>query len=87
MIQRCFRIGNCKTRPSSIKVSYIIFIDQSLRELPLRLGPNQILKAIKRKQEVNLTVKEPQLQRRLFGGGFFGEFEWMPDAYDNCNLS
>ena len=63
------------------------FLDQSLRELPLRLGPNQILKAIKRKQEVNLTVKDPQLQRRLFGGGFFGEFEWMPDAYDNCKLS
>ena len=32
---------------------------------------------------MTLQVKEPQGPRKLFGGGLFGEFEWMPDAYDN----
>jgi hypothetical protein len=44
------------------------------------------LKAAKRKIEHNLAVREPQPSRKLFGGGVFGEFEWMPDAYDNCNF-
>ena len=34
--------------------------------------------------EQNLAVREPQPLRKLFGGGVFGEFDWMPDAYDNC---
>jgi hypothetical protein len=46
-----------------------------------------VLKANKKKAELALAVREPQLQRKLFGGGLFGEFEWMPDAYDNCKIN
>jgi hypothetical protein len=42
------------------------------------------MKMAKRKIENNLAVREPIVQRKLYGGGLFGEFEWMPDAYDNC---
>jgi len=41
----------------------------------------------RKKIEQNLAVREPIAQRKLFGGGIFGEFEWMPDAYDNCKIS
>ena len=39
MIMRCFRIGSCK-------LPYYLrnFIDQSIRELPFKLAPNQVLK-------------------------------------------
>jgi hypothetical protein len=39
----------------------------------------------KKRVEQTLQVKDHQPLRKLFGGGLFGEFEWMPDAYDNCN--
>ena len=51
------------------------------------MAPNQLLKATKRRVEQTLQVREPQPMRKLFGGGLFGEFEWMPDAYDNCRYS
>ena len=47
---------------------------------------NQIIKVTKKRVEQTLQVKDPQPLRKLFGGGLFGEFEWMPDAYDNCNI-
>ena len=82
MIMRCFRIGNCKFVFSS---SLTRFLDTSLRDMPNKLAPNQIIKFNKKRIENTLQVREPQPQRKLFGGGLFGEFEWMPDAYDNCN--
>jgi hypothetical protein len=56
-----------------------------LRDLPNKLVANQIIKVTKKRVEQTLQVKDPQPLRKLFGGGLFGEFEWMPDAYDNCN--
>jgi hypothetical protein len=56
-----------------------------LRDLPNKLVANQIIKMTKKRVEQTLQVKDPQPLRKLFGGGLFGEFEWMPDAYDNCN--
>ncbi len=82
MIMRCFRIGNCKFVFLS---SLTRFLDTSLRDMPNKLAPNQIIKFNKKRIENTLQVREPQPQRKLFGGGLFGEFEWMPDAYDNCN--
>ena len=56
-----------------------------MRDLPNKLVANQIIKMTKKRVEQTLQVKDPQPLRKLFGGGLFGEFEWMPDAYDNCN--
>ena len=56
-----------------------------MRDLPNKLVANQIIKVTKKRVEQTLQVKDPQPLRKLFGGGLFGEFEWMPDAYDNCN--
>ena len=41
------------------------------------------MKFVKKKIENNLSVREPQVMKKLTGGGLFGEFEWMPDSYDN----
>lgn len=61
-----------------------MLLDTSIRDLPNKLVANQIIKVTKKRVEQTLQVKEPQPLRKLFGGGLFGEFEWMPDAYDNC---
>ena len=42
------------------------------------------MKYIKKKIDANLMAKAPTEYKRLTGGGLFQEFEWMPDAYENC---
>lgn len=69
LIQRCFRTGNYN----------------ALRELPNHLGPNQLLKYTREKQETNINFRNPDAPRvqKLTGGGLFQDYEWMPDSYDN----
>eukprot|EP00347_Sterkiella_histriomuscorum_P005196 403357524 len=67
LIQRCFRTGNYN----------------SLREIPNKIQPNVLLKFLKKKMDQNLQAKMPTDQKKLVGGGFFNEFEWLPDSYDN----
>lgn len=68
LIQRCFRTGNYN----------------ALRELPNHLGPNQILKYAREKQESNINFMKPDPPKvqKLAGGGLFQEYEWMHDSYD-----
>ena len=70
LIQRCFRTGN----------------HNGLRELPDHLGPNQILKYAREKQEHNHNFKYPPVPpkvQKLNGGGLFQEYEYIPDSYSN----
>jgi hypothetical protein len=68
----------------SLTLSCLILKDTSLRELPYKIGPNVLMKFLKKKIETNLSAQEPKLLKKLTGGGLFGEFEWIPDSYDNC---
>ena len=64
---RCFRIGNY----------------DSLRDLPHRLGPSNVLKNMREKQDTNLACQQPKPKvDKLMGGGLFSDFEWMPDSFD-----
>ena len=69
----------------------LLKLDNSLRDLPSELGPQEILQKLKDKIEKNLTAKldnPPEYDETgkviwLVGGGLFHEFEWMPDSYES----
>jgi len=66
-ILRCFRTGNY----------------DSLRDLPSRLAPANVLKNQRDKQDNNLAWQQPKPRvDKLMGGGLFSDFEWLPDSYD-----
>jgi len=69
---------------------FLTDVDTSLRDLPTELSPEEIMEKIKERIEKNLIngpenppeVDEKGKVIRLYGGGLFHEFEWMPDQYD-----
>lgn len=46
---------------------------------------------MKEKAAGNLERDDANIERakilKLYGGGLFHEFEWMPDSFDNCKSS
>lgn len=73
-MQACFRTGN-----------YI-----SLRDMPDELNPNNVLQAMRERQEKAAIISAINSQnRKLFtalggGGGVFQKFEWIPDQFGAC---
>jgi hypothetical protein len=67
IILRCFRTGNYN----------------SLRDLPVNLLPNTVLRMLRDKQEENIVWKPPPPRvEKLAGGGLFHDYEYIPDGYD-----
>jgi len=55
-----------------------------LRDLPAGLGPAQVNKLMREKQDANLAWKNPNPRvEKLAGGGLFQDYEYMPDEYGN----
>ena len=49
------------------------------------MGPNNILKYAREKQDnnINFMKPDPPKVQKLNGGGLFQEYEWMHDSYDS----
>lgn len=71
LVQACFRIGN-----------YV-----SIRDMPDELNPNNVLQAMRERQEKAAIISAINSQnRKLFtalggGGGVFKKFDWIPDEF------